>query len=545
MEAPTAAEDVVASNSCPSTTLKTLLSVNATISSKHQRPELPRESPLHSVSQMSTNKTILKAKIEINCNDPCVPTSEVSPGQYTSIPKSKLKVKLEGGDQTQTLKVKFSITDQKDILDSDVAEKDSVSLHEMATPHNAHELETGVEAETVNNTRWGGELGGTPIVKLPAANEITSSIVSSNSEVAQALEAEPADAAKLSTSTAEVVDAACEPSATMDRPFSGEYTSPSLEPESESKPEEVDTMVDEPSTNEPELNVHGNDGTNVGGADVHIVTSSLPGQVPVEEVIACKTSETLPVDCVLISDTHSRHQDLISSTWGDIIIHAGDITAHGTIQEIEDFFNWFSNLPQTYKICVAGNHDHSLEPGHIYRSALSNGQKTDWAMKFAESVSETERLVTWIDSLREKGVIYLRPEEPSTTLTIRGKKIKVYGTPYTPLAFGPNAFMRERGDLMALWNDIIETGGVIDLWISHSPPRDICDMTNRGKAIGCDGLSAMIENLKPSLVVCGHVHDARGVQRIWWGAEGRETVVVNAANMSPGGVMRQEIRAQI
>lgn len=42
---------------------------------------------------------------------------------------------------------------------------------------------------------------------------------------------------------------------------------------------------------------------------------------------------------------------------GDILIHAGDFTRCGHLQEVRDFNNWLGSLPHKHKIVIAGNHE--------------------------------------------------------------------------------------------------------------------------------------------------------------------------------------------
>ena len=61
---------------------------------------------------------------------------------------------------------------------------------------------------------------------------------------------------------------------------------------------------------------------------------------------------------VCISDTHLVHRDGdFPIPDGDLLIHAGDATYHGTQEEIREFNAWFAALPHANKIFVAGNHD--------------------------------------------------------------------------------------------------------------------------------------------------------------------------------------------
>ena len=61
-----------------------------------------------------------------------------------------------------------------------------------------------------------------------------------------------------------------------------------------------------------------------------------------------------------ISDTHCQHQQ-IALPKADMIIHAGDFTRKGTLEQINDFFAWFGSLDYKYKLVVAGNHDFGME----------------------------------------------------------------------------------------------------------------------------------------------------------------------------------------
>ena len=61
------------------------------------------------------------------------------------------------------------------------------------------------------------------------------------------------------------------------------------------------------------------------------------------------------VRVVCISDTHNRTLENIPE--GDILIHAGDFTKRGKIDEIEKFNNFLGSLNHPHKVVIAGNHD--------------------------------------------------------------------------------------------------------------------------------------------------------------------------------------------
>ncbi|MEM2122895.1 MAG: metallophosphoesterase [Candidatus Bathyarchaeia archaeon] len=51
--------------------------------------------------------------------------------------------------------------------------------------------------------------------------------------------------------------------------------------------------------------------------------------------------------------------------------------------------------------------------------------------------------------------------------------------------------------------------------VSHSPPYGSrLDLTYRGVHAGCKALRGFIEEVRPTLVVCGHIHEARGIDEL-------------------------------
>lgn len=57
-------------------------------------------------------------------------------------------------------------------------------------------------------------------------------------------------------------------------------------------------------------------------------------------------------------------------------------------------------------------------------------------------------------------------------------------------------------------------GAACHVVLSHAPPRGVCDRTRFFQHVGSTALRAFIERTQPALVLCGHIHEARGVDRI-------------------------------
>jgi predicted phosphohydrolase len=180
-----------------------------------------------------------------------------------------------------------------------------------------------------------------------------------------------------------------------------------------------------------------------------------------------------------ISDTHNKHKYLTSNAYdnilgsGDVLVHAGDVSSMGKSYEINDFLNWFSKTPFTYKIFIAGNHDFHFESYH------------DIAIGY-----------------KEQGVHYLFDSD----IVIDG--IKFYGSPWQP-EFHGWAFNLPRGSKLAeKWFKIPEDA---DILITHGPPFGKLDYVRYGNEnVGCEELMKRVEEIKPKIHVFGHIHEGYG-----------------------------------
>jgi Icc-related predicted phosphoesterase len=169
-----------------------------------------------------------------------------------------------------------------------------------------------------------------------------------------------------------------------------------------------------------------------------------------------------------ISDTHGLHQ-YCNLQSGNLLIHAGDITEHGTEDELQDFIDWLIQQPFEYKIFIGGNHDFCLE----------------------------ETTKTGIQKRLPKNTFYLQ----NSGTKIEG--LNIWGSPVTPYFLGM-AFNERRGnDIRKVWKKIPAT---TDILITHGPPLGILD-----NGFGCEDLLQKVTTVKPKLHVFGHVHEQTGI----------------------------------
>jgi Icc-related predicted phosphoesterase len=181
-----------------------------------------------------------------------------------------------------------------------------------------------------------------------------------------------------------------------------------------------------------------------------------------------------------------------------MIIHAGDMSGRGTIQEISNFLQWYAELPHKYKILIAGNHDKFCEENPALMRELCD----------------------------DFGIDYLEDE----SITI--KHVKIHGSPRTPefcdWAFNCWRTKKEKEDPFRgyLYPYIGDYWDLIpydtDILVTHGPPAYVLDKCPGGN-VGCDRLLETVQDIKPKYHVFGHIHESAGDINIF------DTQFINAA----------------
>jgi len=202
---------------------------------------------------------------------------------------------------------------------------------------------------------------------------------------------------------------------------------------------------------------------------------------------------------IALSDTHNRHDELTIPEC-DLLIHSGDWTNRGKMDEVEIFAKWLNKQTQCKNIIVIpGNHELYFEK---YLPESRN-----W---FTDNCPKAHLL---IDELIE----------------IDG--IKIYGSPVTPF-FCDWAWNRASGIVKGYvagfkefypkpikphWDAIPKD---INILITHGPPYGILDQTThingelRSDHLGCEELISRIKELDNlDLHIFGHIHSPGGNQR--------------------------------
>jgi hypothetical protein len=194
---------------------------------------------------------------------------------------------------------------------------------------------------------------------------------------------------------------------------------------------------------------------------------------------------TNPVSVVCVSDTHNAKPTLPD---GDILIHAGDLTQSGSLDELQATINWLLAQPHPIKIVVAGNHDLLLDPNC---DSLSQ--------KGTNTAAERRGAIDWGD------IIYLQDAEATVTCAANSRQLRVYGSPRSP-RHGNWAFQYPRGSGEDVWAGTVPRG--VDVLVTHGPPRGHLDLFK----LGCEHLLRELWRVRPRLHVFGHVHEGAGTE---------------------------------
>lgn len=204
---------------------------------------------------------------------------------------------------------------------------------------------------------------------------------------------------------------------------------------------------------------------------------------------------------VCISDTHNQSPKLPP---GDILIHAGDLTNQGSFSELEKTFTWLQQADFQIKILICGNHGVTCDAtfyaqygGYFHNKKLECSQQC-------------------IDLLRsDPSIVYLCHETKVVTLRYEDNtiaRLKIFGSPYSP-ARGFWAFGYPPETSPQLWDQIPLDADVV---VTHTPPKFHRDESGTHGASGCEQLRRALWRVRPRLSVCGHIHEAYGVEVVTW-----------------------------
>ncbi|KAL8707455.1 MAG: hypothetical protein Q9225_007752 [Loekoesia sp. 1 TL-2023] len=240
------------------------------------------------------------------------------------------------------------------------------------------------------------------------------------------------------------------------------------------------------------------------------------------------TPQTVKTRFLLISDTHTAplfpsidtshaYREPLPSA--DVLLHAGDLTKYGYINEYEATIDMLAAADAELKIVIAGNHDITLDEKYYN----STGKK--WMHRnIGEDLDVVKDMWTGEEAKKAR-IVYL--EEGVRTFTLKnGARFTIYTTPYQP-EFCNWAFPYERDeDRFNPPNakNPIPSWPEIDILLTHGPPMGILDETSKDEIVGCEHLLRAVKRCRPRLHCFGHIHEGWGAQRMEWAESEAATI---------------------
>jgi len=204
------------------------------------------------------------------------------------------------------------------------------------------------------------------------------------------------------------------------------------------------------------------------------------------------------------SDTHGQHGRIPAEhlVEADVLLHAGDFSNTGEVEQVRDFAKWLKAYPAVHKVVIAGNHDVTFQPDYYARA---------WSRYHAKPYDCEEARGALSDS---GSCVYLE-DESAEVLGYR-----IYGSPWQP-EFCDWAFNLPLGAACReAWAKI---PAEVDILITHGPPRGKGDLCSHGAEVGCEDLLRAIRERAVPVSLAGHIHEGYGAR-----AEGA-TLFVNAS----------------
>jgi hypothetical protein len=211
---------------------------------------------------------------------------------------------------------------------------------------------------------------------------------------------------------------------------------------------------------------------------------------------------------VCVSDTHSQRCDI---PYGDLLIHAGDLTLHGSAAEIQEAINWLKSLPHPHKVVICGNSDRFFDVNSRLADDAVTTSSVNSRLRARDSPQQRPGIAfDW------GNIHYL--QQTSVSLSFPGassgvrRQINIYGAPLVPVCGGPENAFQYPVDHNP-WSGNIPAS--TDILVTHTPPKFHLDWYHDSPE-GCPFLLQELWKVRPLLHVFGHVHTSYGLERVHW-----------------------------
>ncbi len=175
---------------------------------------------------------------------------------------------------------------------------------------------------------------------------------------------------------------------------------------------------------------------------------------------------------IYISDIHGKFKALSRLPKADLLIVGGDFTQFGSLEDFKEAVSRVKEVASDF-LAVAGNLD--VPEGDAF-------------------LAQEGRLLESTGTVQRGGFSFAG---------ISGANTSPFNTPYE---WNDEAMEKRLAHFMP---------GQVDVLVSHTPPFDCgADVIGSGISVGSKAVRNLVERVKPMIVLCGHIHEARGIYSI-------------------------------
>mmetsp|Transcript_23922 Transcript_23922/g.39909 ORF Transcript_23922/g.39909 Transcript_23922/m.39909 type:complete len:292 (+) Transcript_23922:125-1000(+) len=203
---------------------------------------------------------------------------------------------------------------------------------------------------------------------------------------------------------------------------------------------------------------------------------------------------------VCLSDTYGKERDIVNVPGGDILVHCGDFSSDGTVDQLIAFREFIDKQEHVQKFVVSGNKDTTIQTAFFKKQG-----KILHPDLFADSsfdpVTYSQQCLSTVSSASSHFYTYLDDKAGKISSDL-ANDVRIYGACWQPLGIIERGTLEEKWDKIPLRTDIL---------ITHSPPYGILDRAKDGKHCGDRHLLDAVQNrVKPKLHIFGHSQDNYG-----------------------------------
>lgn len=206
-------------------------------------------------------------------------------------------------------------------------------------------------------------------------------------------------------------------------------------------------------------------------------------------------------------------------------------------------------MPSTYWIAIGDVHNSTAALGGIEGLAESAGLIISGDITFAGGTAAAQKVLDAVPAGTTLVAAQIgNMDKPEVTGLLREKNINLHGCAVrlhpqlTAIGAGgsnktpfntPSEFSED--EIAALLDEALAQAGSCEnlLLVAHAPPLNTeCDRLQNGAHAGSRAVREFIERVQPALCICGHIHEARGMDMIG------NTPVINPGAFAEGGYVK-------